>query len=115
MLYSIWHALRDLVVVRQLDQPIATLLTDDQQANVNLHVMALLQQAQWAVLHQDQTVYQLSLLKTQQMVNRYFMVDQTATQSMLINLKKLSALTIAPQYPDISQTVVVVQNLSRKT
>ncbi len=111
-LHGTWHSLRDLIVVRKLNQPMAPLLTQDQKVNLNLHMAALLQQAQWAVLHRNQQVYQLSLAQTQDMVNRYFIINQAATKAVLANLQQLVKINVAPTYPHLSTTVMMVKHYS---
>ncbi len=107
-----WYSLKELIVIRRLKNPIEPLLTEDQRINLNQHIAALLQQAQWAVLHHDQKVYQLSLVQAQDMVSRYFIINQAATKAILVNLAQLADVNVEPSYPDLGSSVMVIEHLS---
>lgn len=111
--------LRALVIVRHLDEPVTPLLSVEQQSDVNQQLATLLQQAQWAVLHQNQQVYQLSLTQAAVLVKRYYALNQQATQVILQQLSDLQATNIAPQLPDLSNALALLvaaqQNMEVKT
>lgn len=117
--FKVKQELRSLVVVRHLDVPVTPLLSVEQQSDVNQQLATLLQQAQWAVLHQNQQVYQLSLTQAAVLINRYYALNQQATKVILQQLSDLQAINIAPQLPDLSDALVLLvaaqQNMEVKT
>jgi uroporphyrin-3 C-methyltransferase len=94
------HALRGLVVVTQTEQPMKPLLTQDQRVNFNLHIANILQQAQWAVLHRNQQIYNLSIEQSVAALNQYFKLNQNTT-AIVQQLQKLQKINIAPDYPNL--------------
>ncbi|MBX9705188.1 MAG: uroporphyrinogen-III C-methyltransferase [Gammaproteobacteria bacterium] len=100
--------LRSLVVVRHLDEPITPLLSVEQQSDVNQQLATLLQQAQWAVLHQNQQVYQISLTQAAVLVKRYYALNQQATKVVVQQLSDLQAVNIAPQMPDLTDALALL-------
>lgn len=114
---QIWHKtlqeLRSLVVITKTEQSMKPLLTCDQRIYFNLHASNLLQQAQWAVLHRNQKIYQSSIKQTIQLINQYFKNDP---QTVIITqqLKNLLTVNVAPEYPDIQGLMQQLKDLTDK-
>ncbi len=98
----VWHELKSVIIIRKVDDQIAPLLNQDQRENLNQHLMMLLTQAQWAVLHHDQTVYLLSLQQIENFVVYYFGLNQAATKQVLDSLHSLQQQNVDPAMPDLN-------------
>lgn len=110
-LIKLRDSLRHLIIIRHLDQPLIPLLTPTQQIQLNQDILSLLQQAQWAVLHKNQTVYVLSLQSVDKLLAQYFMLNQVETQTVKTELTALLAINIAPSLPDLTSTVLTADQL----
>jgi uroporphyrin-3 C-methyltransferase len=104
--------IQKLIVIRRTDKKISPLLPAVQQAYLQQNIQLLLQQAQWAVLRRQQSIYQNSLDQAKNLVEQHFAVDSPITQSLLQTLSDLSKMNIAPALPNILPTV---EKLSRST
>lgn len=102
-------SLENLVVIQQHDRPIEPLLSPEQGHYLRQNVQLLIEQAQLALLRQEQNIYGNSLIRIQELINRYFDVNHSATSAMLSSLKELSALQVAPNMPDISASLTALQ------
>jgi len=90
---------QQLIVIRHLDKPIEPLLPQQQQQYLlyNLHV--LLQQAQWALLHRQASVYQMSLQQIKTIIAHHF-VGRSA-ETVIHTIDALQHLTLQPTLPDL--------------
>jgi len=116
-----WQGLQKLVVIQRHDQPIASLLPQEQQVYLQQNLQLLLQQAQWAVMQRQGTVYQTSLQQAEQWVKLYFASNAAVTQSMLEGITELQKINIQPLLPDITnvlqalQQVIASESLNKST
>ncbi len=110
-LQNSWNALSKLIVIQRHDQPIQPILPTQQQAYLQQNLQLLLQQAQWALLHEQPTIYQASLAQAKNWTQRYFSKDAAITQSVLKSISELQAINVQPQLPDISATVQAIEKL----
>lgn len=104
------RALKNVVVVRHLEQPVEPLLPPEQQTYLILNIQLKLSQAQWAALHQQPEIYQQSLQQAINWIRQYFVQNNTLTQNVLENLIELQKVTIKPAVPDISNSLNLLRN-----
>lgn len=102
---SIGHALKEVVVVRHVDQRATPLLPPQQQGYLIQNIQLQLSQAQWALLHQQPQIYQQSLQQASAWVQQYFVSSAAATQSVLAALAQLQKIDSKPALPDLSETL----------
>ncbi len=111
-----WTALQKVVIIRHRDQPIVPLLPPYQESYLRQNLHLLLQQAQWAILHNQSNIYRTSLDQASQWVQHYFANNETSTQAMLAALTELKKINIRPELPDLIPLVKTVsQALKNKT
>lgn len=108
-LESVGHALREVVVVRHLEQPAVPLLPPQQQVYLIQNIQLQLSQAQWALLHQQPQIYQQSLQQASSWIEQYF-VSAAGTQSVLAALVQLQKVDIKPTLPDLSATLQQIRD-----
>lgn len=104
--------LKGLVSVRRLHQPIKPLLTSDQQFYLLENIRLQLSQAQWAVLHRDQSLYLQGLQRAQQLIQQYFANSNEALKLQQL-IGELKNVTLRPPLPDLTQTILLIQNAQR--
>ncbi|NKB46158.1 MAG: hypothetical protein GKR77_00010 [Legionellales bacterium] len=113
-LQTLWQQLSQLIVIRHHAQPIEPLLSTMQHQHLLQQLAALMQQAQWAVLHHQASVYQQSLTQVIDRVNRSFDVKAPLTQQVLLQLQTLQQLDLDPALPDIHTSLQQVQRLLKQ-
>ncbi|QJQ95449.1 MULTISPECIES: uroporphyrinogen-III C-methyltransferase [Halomonadaceae] len=94
--------LRDLVTVRRHDEALEALISPQQESYLRQNVRLLVEQAQLALLQEEQTLYEASLDKAMELVERYYDTDRDGVQRSLERLSELRDASIRPELPDIS-------------
>lgn len=102
-------SLEKLVVIQQHDQAIEPLLSPEQGYNLRQNIQLLLEQAQLALLRQQQGIFDNSLNRVNQLLQGYFDLEHSATRAMRDALDNLSKLKVAPDMPDISGSLSKLQ------
>ncbi|WP_305856222.1 uroporphyrinogen-III C-methyltransferase [Balneatrix alpica] len=100
-----WRKLNELVVVHKRDGEVQPLLSPQEHFYLQQNLHLMLEQAQLALLQGKQQAYDASLDKALEWIPRYFNQEQAATQALLQGLKELRQLQVAPQLPDISNSL----------
>lgn len=88
-LQSSLHLLEKLVVIRHHNDAIQSMLTPEYNSIVRENIQLNLQEAQWAVLQKNQTVYQLTLTQAIDKINQLFDQNAPATQALVKQLREL--------------------------
>jgi uroporphyrin-III C-methyltransferase len=110
--HGLWHAFSKIVVIRHHQQKIEPILSTQQHFFLAQNIHLLFSQAQWALLHRQQAVYQKSLQKIQQLLGTYY-VDGNNVKAYLSAIKKLQSKNIAPTLPDIGQALKATKALEK--
>ena len=99
-----------LIRVSQRSQPIEPLLQVHEEAIVRQNLRLILEQAQSAVMREEQAIYSQSLEKAQRWLAQYFQLNPSATviQQRLANL---SDMEIVQQLPNISDSLQAIETL----
>jgi uroporphyrin-3 C-methyltransferase len=95
------RSFQQLIVIRRLDKPIEPLLPQVQQQYLQYNLQLLLQQAQWALLHNQASVYQMSLQQIREAVQRHFVGNLAATQ-VVQAIDELQRINLQPTLPDLN-------------
>jgi uroporphyrin-3 C-methyltransferase len=106
---------RGLITVRHYAEPIKPLMSDAERALVTENLRLHLGQAQLALLHGEDSVYQASLKTAQDDFARYFQLlpapEYTAIQQ---ELAALAQVQVSPAVPDLRASVGALNALSDK-
>lgn len=111
-LQNSWHTLKQLIVVRRIDQPVMPLLSVEQQVYLQQNVQILLQQAAFTALRNQNVVYQNSLNQALDLIQRYYAPDSPITQAVVQSLHELQAIDVAPQLPDLTDVATIAQKIA---
>ena len=103
-------ALKRLVIIRYHNQDIRPILSPLQREMLTENLKLSIQQAQWAVIHEDQKLYDFALGQTLSTINAYFAQNAQETKSLTKQLSNLKSQSITTPKPNISQS----QNLLKK-
>jgi uroporphyrin-3 C-methyltransferase len=100
-----------LIRVSQRSQPIEPLLQVHEEAIVRQNLRLMLEQAQSAVMREEQAIYSQSLEKAQRWLAQYFQLNPSATviQQRLANL---SDIEVIQQLPNISDSLQAIETLA---
>ena len=100
--------LGQLIVVQKRQQPIEPLLTSNEQSIIQNNIFLLVEQAQSALLREEQVIYRASLEKSAALLVRYFQLN-SQSQALIERLNTLSERQIIQGLPDISGSIAAVQ------
>lgn len=96
--------LKDLVVIRNHDEALETLITPEQETYLRQSLRLILEQTQLALLDENQTLYETSINKALDLLDSYFDTSRSETQGVITRLETLRGLDITPELPDISDS-----------
>ena len=102
-------SLESLVVIQQHDRAVEPLLSPEQGHYLRQNLQLLLEQAQLALLRQQQVIYETSLNRSIELIGRYFDAANSATQALSQALEQLNRLQVAPQMPNINGSLDKLQ------
>jgi len=117
---SYWHKWREALAnyaridFEASEQRIRPLLAGQSLSQARLAMVLALEQAQWAVLHGQQTAYNQALDQADEVLIQVFNPQDSATQSLQNALNKLRNLEIAPAMPDLSALLASMQGYIRQ-
>lgn len=100
---SIWQQLKVLVQVRHRDEAFDAPLRQSQYQLLEHSLLLMIEQAQWALLKQEQTLYKESLQNAINWIDGKLRHAQA--QTLQSELETLSALTITQTLPEISASL----------
>lgn len=101
----IWQAIRRLLAIRTQHEPTTPMLPPDQQFFLYQNLQLVLEAAQLALLQGNAGSYRASLETAQRWLGEHFDQDDPATALMDQSLARLAAVDIAPELPDISESL----------
>ncbi|WP_244147842.1 uroporphyrinogen-III C-methyltransferase [Vreelandella zhanjiangensis] len=102
--------LKDLVMIRHHDEAMETLVTPEQESYLRQSLRLIIEQAQLALLKEEQPLYEASIDKALELLNGYYDVEREATQSVIARLQELKQAEIEPELPDISASQQAMAN-----
>lgn len=105
------YVLEKLVVVRRNDEDIQPLLSPLHQTLLRDSIRFNLQEAQWALLHNNPKIYQLALSQALKNINRAFDENALATQTLVKQLQVLQQEKLETVRPTIDQSLALLNEL----
>lgn len=109
MLNKALNELKQLVIIRRLDEAVEPLLAPDQVYYLQQNLRLMIEQAELALLDRNQPMYLRSLTKAEQWINTYFSQNKDDTALLLSTLSNLKEQQINPELPDISQSLQLLK------
>ncbi|MGB0459167.1 MAG: uroporphyrinogen-III C-methyltransferase [Porticoccaceae bacterium] len=99
-----------LIRVRQRQQPIEPMLHQEEERIVRRNMQMIFEQAQIALLREEQKIYQATLQKAQNYLLRFFQ-SNPASEAVSQRLAVLLGANIIQQLPDIYRSLDAIQSL----
>ncbi|MEE3191730.1 MAG: uroporphyrinogen-III C-methyltransferase, partial [Pseudomonadota bacterium] len=113
--WNLWYTVRDnvtrMVRIRERDEPIAAPLTPDQQYYLQQNMHLMLEQAQIALLREQTELYEHSLQRVSEWLDAYLVIEDARTRAARAALSELQAWEVAPERPDITASLLMLQKL----
>ncbi|OZB20225.1 MAG: hypothetical protein B7X58_01470 [Marinobacter sp. 34-60-7] len=97
--------LKEVVVIRRLDEPVKPLLGPDQSAWARLNLQLMLEEAELAVLRGNQPLYERALTKARTTINDWYDSTNPTVRGLTDSLAELATRNVDPKLPDISQSL----------
>ncbi|MES2998642.1 MAG: uroporphyrinogen-III C-methyltransferase [Pseudomonadota bacterium] len=113
VIQTILRSFQQVIAIRHLDKSIEPLLPQVQQQYLQHNLQLLLQQAQWALLHTQETVYQTSLQQTKEGVQQHFVESSPITQAVIQNIDELQQIKLQPTLPDLTPTLEAISSIAK--
>ena len=108
-----WHSftgtLKQVVVIRRLDEQVKPLLSPDQSAYARLNLQLMLEEAELAVLRGNQELYQKSLEKARTTVQEWYNANNARVAGLADTLGELASYNVDPELPDISRSLALLK------
>ncbi|NWO04998.1 MAG: uroporphyrinogen-III C-methyltransferase [Alteromonadaceae bacterium] len=101
--------LKQVVVVRRMDEPVKPLLSPDQSAWARLNLQLMLEEAEMAVLRGNQPLYERALEKAITTVNDWYNSNNPEIRGLSSTLEELAGRDVDPELPDISQSLALLK------
>lgn len=112
---NLWNkvttALTGLVRIRVHHNGAPQALSPDQQYYLEQNMYLMLEQAQAALLREEEGLYQHSLQRIAEWMRSYLIVEDNNTKAALQSVQELLEWPVAPQRPDISGSLLKLQSL----
>ncbi|HEX6320960.1 MAG TPA: uroporphyrinogen-III C-methyltransferase [Burkholderiales bacterium] len=106
---EVWDELRQLVVVRKVDNPEPPLLPPSQAYFLRENLRLRLLSARLTLLSRDEAGYREDLRAAQAWIRRYFDPSSKQTADALAQLQQLSAATLSFEMPSINESLEAVR------
>ena len=106
---SLWQELRQLVIVRRVDEPEPPLLAPTQAYFLRENLRLRLLNARLALLARNQPAWQEDLRAAQAWLRRYFNARAPGTQAALAQLRQLQAAPVGQEPPSIAESLEAVR------
>ncbi|MFN5746412.1 MAG: uroporphyrinogen-III C-methyltransferase, partial [Methylococcaceae bacterium] len=104
---------KDLVTVRRTDRPIEALLAPEQAEALRQMLLLKLETSRAALLRNDAQLFKDSLTVAGEWVAEHFDTTAAETRAMQDELAALSGSSLDVSYPDISKSMVMLQNIGK--
>ena len=97
--------MKEVVVIRRLDEPVKPLMSPDQSAWARLNLQLMLEEAEMAVLRGNQPLYERALGKAINTVNEWYDSTNPSIRGISNTLTELADKNVDPELPDISRSL----------
>lgn len=115
MLGLVWEELRQLVIIRYNDSGDVGLLAPKQRYFLQQNLRLKLENARFALLRGDSAQFHSALADALQWLQRYYDQSNQQVTLLLTDLGAMQTQELAPELPDISQSLNALQALSEES
>ncbi|AHE66065.1 uroporphyrinogen-III C-methyltransferase [Legionella oakridgensis] len=97
--------LEKLVVIRRHDETMQPLLTTTQEAMLRENIRLNLQEAQWAILQNNETIYKIALNQALKSIQNSFKQNAPTTKALIIQLQAMQQASLIQKKPTIETSL----------
>ncbi len=101
-----------IITIRRLDNPVTAIISPEQKAFITEQLSTKLVIVKLALVQHDDALYQAGIDDTRQWLNKNFTKDAEYKQ-FLNELEQLKAIQIRSNFPDISQSLKMLRNITK--
>ncbi|MFT4763444.1 MAG: uroporphyrin-3 C-methyltransferase [Oleispira sp.] len=106
-----WAGIGTIVRIRENDKALPAPLTPDQRYYLQQNMNLMLEQAQVALVRQQEALYKQSIARTLAWLEEFSMVKDVKTTAVKETLVELSSWNVAPEFPEISGSLLKLRQL----
>lgn len=106
-----WAGLGVIVRVREHDKELPAPLTPDQHYYLQQNMHLMLEQAQVALVRQQDALYKQSIQRTQDWLNEFVMIETAQSTAVKETLIELQNWNVSPEFPEISGSLTLLRQL----
>jgi len=110
---SSMRQLQNIIIIKRHEQSIPSVLSEEQQIDLMQKMQLTLNQAQWAVLHQQDSVYQAALLQVINLSELYFINNPTAATDINQAIKELQKIILIAKTPELNSLQVINKTINQ--
>lgn len=107
------QGIKDLVTVRRIDRGVDAVLAPEQVHILQQILILKFETTRAALLRNDERLYRDSLNDATGWIEEHFDVNQETTRDTLKDIAKLREQSLNVAYPDISKSLVMLQNIEK--
>ena len=104
--------LEGYVVLRHTEQPVNAILTPEEAHFIKQQLKVRLEMIEIALVQQNDTLFTSSIADAKDWLKKNFAENQQ-TEQFIAELEKLSGVQLKSQYPDISNSLKLLKNISK--
>lgn len=105
-LQNLFEKLKEIIVIRRVDQPIQPLLKPDQKIYLEQNLMVLFDEAQFALWQRNPKLYQANLQNIKKLISQYYVMNHNQTKLFIDKIAALATINIAPDLPNLNDLVM---------
>ena len=106
-----WAGIGTIVRIREHDKALPAPLSPDQHYYLQQNMHLMLEQAQVALVRQQDALYKQSIARTLTWLEEFSIVKSSKTDAVKETLTELSAWNVSPEFPDISGSLMQLRKL----
>jgi len=104
--------LEGYVTVKHSDQPVTTIITEEEVEFIRLQLGVKLEMIKIALVQQNDTLYKSSIADAKQWLNKNFTRNVSA-KSFQQELDRLNGIPIRGQFPDVSKSLKLLKDITK--
>lgn len=113
--HTISNSFKQLVVINYHNKPLPQFMPPEQQIFLQQNLQLVFEQAQWAVMHGNQTVYENSLETAKNWIKQNYIQDAPNTKAFLQEINSLQSIKLQQPYPDLTAITNLINSVITAT
>ena len=111
---KLWAGISNIVRIREHDKALPAPLTPDQHYYLQQNMHLMLEQAQVALVRQQNSLYKQSIERTQIWLEEFVMIKNADAEAVAMTLSELKLWNVSPELPEISGSLNRLRQLQEE-